>query len=77
MFLMNPEGEKVLGLAEIGKVGIVITVLFLCHWMMRNSSMSAVSKKTPSWVLGIGWGILFFLICLAQGSGEQFIYFQF
>lgn len=77
MFFMNPEGEKILGIAEIGKVFIVITGLFLCHWIMRNTSMKEVSIKTPSWVLGVFWAILFFLICLAQGSGEQFIYFQF
>lgn len=77
MFFLNPEGDKILGIAEIGKVIIVITGLFLCHWCMRNTSMKEVSLKTPSWVLGIGWAVLFFLICLAQGSGEQFIYFQF
>ncbi len=77
MFFMNSEGEKILGVAEIGKVLIVISGLFLCHWIMRNTSMKEVSIKTPSWVLGVLWAILFFLICLAQGSGEQFIYFQF
>lgn len=77
MLYLQPEGEKILGLAEIGKVSILILGLFLCHWMMRNTSMKAVSKKTPSWALGIFWAILFFFICLAQGSGEQFIYFQF
>ena len=35
------------------------------------------SQKTASWVLGIVWAIMFFLIVIAQGSGEQFIYFQF
>jgi len=77
MFFMNPEGKKILGIAEISKVGFVITALFLSHWIMRNSSMKSVGEKTPSWALGTGWAILFFLICLAQGSGEQFIYFQF
>jgi alginate O-acetyltransferase complex protein AlgI len=39
--------------------------------------MKEVSLKTPSWVVGVGWAVLVVLICLAQGSGEQFIYFQF
>ena len=77
MFFINSEGEKILPYAEILKVGIIITGLFICHWLMRNTSMKAVSKKTPSWVLGVFWALIFFLICVAQGSGEQFIYFQF
>lgn len=77
MLYLNPDGEKLLGLAEIGKVSILILSLFLCHWFMRNTSMKALSEKIPSWVLGVFWAGLFFLICLAQGSGEQFIYFQF
>ena len=77
MLLFNTEGEKILPLAEILKVAIVIIGLFICHWVMRNTSMKAVSQKVPSWVLGVFWAIIFFLICVAQGSGEQFIYFQF
>ena len=77
MFFFNSEGEKILPVAEIMKVVIVIVGLFICHWLMRNSSMKAVSQKLPSWVLGVFWAILFFLICVAQGTGEQFIYFQF
>ncbi len=77
MFFMNPEGEKVLQTFDIIKVFSVITILFICHWLMRNTSMKTVSLKTPPWVLGLVWAIMFFLICIAQGSGEQFIYFQF
>jgi alginate O-acetyltransferase complex protein AlgI len=39
--------------------------------------MKEVAQKTSPWVLGVFWAILFFLIIIAQGSGEQFIYFQF
>lgn len=71
------EGEKILQSFDIIKVFTVITILFICHWLMRNTSMKAVSLKTPPIVLGIVWALLFMLICIAQGSGEQFIYFQF
>lgn len=71
------EGEKILQSFDIIKVFTVITILFICHWLMRNTSMKAVSLKTPPIVLGIVWALLFILICIAQGSGEQFIYFQF
>ncbi|MTE27876.1 MBOAT family O-acyltransferase [Winogradskyella ouciana] len=76
MFGLN-DGAKILQSFDIIKVFTVITILFICHWVMRNTSMKAVSLKTPPIVLGIVWAILFVLICIAQGSGEQFIYFQF
>jgi alginate O-acetyltransferase complex protein AlgI len=77
MLFLNSEGEKVLQSYEIIKVFTLISLLFICHWIMRNTSMYEVSKKTNPIVLGIVWAILFFLIVIAQGSGEQFIYFQF
>jgi alginate O-acetyltransferase complex protein AlgI len=39
--------------------------------------MKEVSKKTSPWILGVAWSVMLFLIAIAQGSGEQFIYFQF
>jgi alginate O-acetyltransferase complex protein AlgI len=77
MFYMQDGGEKILDSFSIIKVCAVVGLLFLCHWMMRNTSMREVSKKTSPLVLGVVWAILFFLIVIAQGSGEQFIYFQF
>ena len=77
MFYMQDNGEKILDTFSIVKVCIIIGILFLCHWFMRNTSMKEVSQKTSPWVLGIVWAILFFLISIAQGNGEQFIYFQF
>jgi alginate O-acetyltransferase complex protein AlgI len=77
MLFMNGDGEKILGTFDIIKVFTVITILFICHWVMRNTSMKSVSLKTSPWILGIVWAIMFFLIVIAQGSGEQFIYFQF
>jgi len=77
MFYMQTDGEKILGSFDIIKVSTVIGILFLCHWFMRNTSLKEVSLKTSPWVLGIVWAFMFFLIAIAQGSGEQFIYFQF
>lgn len=77
MFFINPEGEKILHSFDVIKVFVLITILFICHWVMRNTSMKEVSQKTSPIVLGIVWAIMFFLIAIAQGSGEQFIYFQF
>ncbi len=77
MLFMNGDGEKLLQSFDILKVFVLITLLFICHWVMRNTSMEEVSKKTSPWLLGIAWAVMFFLIAIAQGSGEQFIYFQF
>lgn len=77
MLFVNNDGEKILQSFEIIKVFSLITLLFICHWVMRNTSMKEVSLKTKPWVLGVVWAIMFFLIVIAQGSGEQFIYFQF
>lgn len=77
MLFMNGDGEKILQDFDILKIFIVTTLLFICHWRMRNTSMEEVSKKTSPLVLGVAWAIMFFLIAIAQGSAEQFIYFQF
>lgn len=77
MFYLNGEGEKVVDLFDIYKVNILIVILFLCHWFMRDTSMKTISQKIPSWALGVIWAVLFFFIVISQGSGEQFIYFQF
>ncbi|MGO4818791.1 MBOAT family O-acyltransferase [Flavobacterium sp. W22_SRS_FP1] len=77
MFYLNPEGEKVLGSFDILQVGVIIAILFLSHWFMRNTSVEAVSKKISPISLAVIWAIMFFLVAIAQGSGEQFIYFQF
>lgn len=77
MLFINDGGEKIVSSFDILKVFVLITLLFICHWMMRNTSMKEVSLKTPAWVLGVVWGIMLFLIAISQGSGEQFIYFQF
>lgn len=77
MIFINGEGEKILQPFEIIKVIAIISILFICHWMMRNTSLKEVSEKTSPWVLGIVWAVMLFLIAISQGSGEQFIYFQF
>ncbi len=77
MLSLNGDGEKLLGTFDIVKVMSLISILFICHWVMRNTSMKEVSQKTSPIVLGIVWAIMFFLIAISQGSGEQFIYFQF
>ena len=77
MFYMQTDGEKILDSFTILKVSTVIAIMFLCHWFMRNTSLKEVSLKLSPLVLGLFWAIMIFLIVISQGSGEQFIYFQF
>ena len=77
MFFINDDVIKVVSHLEIAKVIIIISLLFICHWLMRNTSMKDVHKKTNPILFGIFWAVLVFLILISQGSGEQFIYFQF
>lgn len=77
MFFMNENGEKVLYTFDIIKVFAVVAALFFCHWQMRNTSMKVVAANTNQWVFAMFWALLFFGIVISQGSGEQFIYFQF
>ena len=77
MCYMQTRGEKILDTFSIIRICAVIVILFLCHRIMRNTSMKEVSLKTSPYILGIVWAIMTFLIIIAQGSGEQFIYFQF
>ena len=77
MLFLNPDGTKVLETFDIIKVFTLIGALFCVHWFMRNTSVREVASKISPYVLGIVWAIMFFLIAISQGSGEQFIYFQF
>ena len=77
MFFLHMDGDKVLEYLDIVIVLMVSTGLFLTHWFMRNKSVVEVATKIPQWLLGLFWGAMIILLAIAQGSGEQFIYFQF
>lgn len=77
MFYLNPDGAKILSSFDVIKVLTLMAILFVTHWLMRNSSVKEVAAKTSPLVLGISWAVMIFLIAIAQGTGEQFIYFQF
>ena len=76
MFFIQ-SGEKVLQYINLGIIWTLIPILFLVHWLMRDTTVKDVAAKTPAWVVGVVWAIMFVAICVAQGTGEQFIYFQF
>ncbi|GAB2601791.1 MBOAT family O-acyltransferase [Spirosoma areae] len=77
MFGVIPNGAAMLTNKAILTVGIVSVVLFICHWLLRDSSLVQLSKRLPWWVLGLGWAGMLILVVLTQKSSGSFIYFQF
>jgi alginate O-acetyltransferase complex protein AlgI len=77
MFLINSGGEKILQQLDIYKTFLLIAILFVVHWLMRDTSVQALAAKTKWWVTGVAWAVMLFLLVISQGVGEQFIYFQF
>ncbi len=76
MFSFSSSGAKVIEYLDIYLVLSVVTLLFLSHWWMRNHTLEErVSNKQN--LIGLSWAMMLVLIIVAQGSGEQFIYFQF
>jgi alginate O-acetyltransferase complex protein AlgI len=77
MLWLNPDGIKILDNFHILKVMVISAILFLSHWYMRDKTVKSVTKDYKPWFLGLVWAVMIFLISIAQGNGEQFIYFQF
>ncbi len=47
MFINNPKNTAVLTNLEIYKVGIIIPLLLITHWMMRNTQAYQLQVKCP------------------------------
>jgi D-alanyl-lipoteichoic acid acyltransferase DltB (MBOAT superfamily) len=74
---MPPSGPPLLATVDIIKVMIVIGLMLIFHWMMRNTTVLKTAGKMPWWLTGIVWSVLLILVILSQGTSKAFIYFQF
>ena len=72
-----PNGAAMLTNKSILIVGVITVALITCHWLMRDSSLLALSKRLPWWVLSLAWASMLILVILTQKSSGSFIYFQF
>lgn len=59
------------------EVGVVISLMLICHYLMRNTTVLKTAGKLPWWVTGTVWAVMLIMIVLSQGAGKSFIYFQF
>ena len=76
MFGMQ-KGEPLLTTLALLKVAVIIPLMLLFHWLMRNTKVLNVAYKTPWWLLGVIWAALLLLLIWSQESSSSFIYFQF
>lgn len=71
------EGNPLLSTLAIVKVAVIIPILLLFHWFLRNTKVLDVAYKL-SWIwLSIIWSAMLLLLIWSQESGSSFIYFQF
>ena len=77
MFFIVTDGKPLLTSLAIIKVAVIIPLMLLFHWFMRNTKVLDVAYKLSWFWLGIIWSLLLLMLIWAQESGSSFIYFQF
>lgn len=77
MFTEVKGGAFVLGTLTMIKVTVIISLMLVCHWVMRNTKVLPVARMTSWWVVGLVWAVMVILLILSQESTNSFIYFQF
>jgi D-alanyl-lipoteichoic acid acyltransferase DltB (MBOAT superfamily) len=77
MFGQAEEGTALLSTLDIMKVSIVVTLMVIVHWFMRNTSVLEVAQKTKWWAAGVVWAAMIIALIISQKSSDSFIYFQF
>ncbi len=77
MFGIIDDGKVLLTSIDIIKVWVIISLMVVVHWWMRESSVLQLAYKIPWWMVGIAWAIMMLAIILTQESSSSFIYFQF
>jgi alginate O-acetyltransferase complex protein AlgI len=70
-------GDAILPTRDILQVALVTVGLLTAHWLLRHTSLEAVTARSPRWLLTGVWTVMLCSIILTQGNGNAFIYFQF
>ena len=69
--------QPILPTLGIAKVVLVTAVMIGTHVALRNRRLEDVVGRVPAPVLVLVWSAMLLSICLMQGGGDAFIYFQF
>ncbi|MEO7960035.1 MAG: hypothetical protein ABIR19_00725, partial [Ginsengibacter sp.] len=77
MFGRANYGIALLPTRDILIITVVITLMVLIHWFMRDTTVLQVAKKIKWWVVATIWAMMLIAIIVSQKSGDSFIYFQF
>ena len=77
MFGVIDNGPAIVKSMDIVKVWVIISLMVIIHWWMRDSSVLQLTSKIPWWFVSIVWALMALAIVLSQESSSSFIYFQF
>jgi len=59
------------------KITVIISLMVIVHWLMRNTRVLDVVRKLHWGAVGVIWAVMILLIIWSQESSSSFIYFQF
>jgi D-alanyl-lipoteichoic acid acyltransferase DltB (MBOAT superfamily) len=77
MFGQIHNSPPLLSTLAIIKVFVIVLLMLIFHWIMRNTTVLKTVGKLPWWLVGIAWSVILILLILSQETGKSFIYFQF
>lgn len=77
MFGVIDGGPAIVKSIDIIKVWVIISLMVITHWWMRDTSVLQLTNKIPWWFVSIAWALMLLAIFLSQESSSSFIYFQF
>ncbi|MEO5907459.1 MAG: MBOAT family O-acyltransferase [Saprospiraceae bacterium] len=77
MFGIIDGGPAILKTIDTIKVWVIISLMVVVHWWMRDTSVMNLAYKIPWWAVSIAWALMVLAIILSQESSSSFIYFQF
>ncbi|HXO77830.1 MAG TPA: MBOAT family O-acyltransferase, partial [Puia sp.] len=77
MFGFVHGGAPILATLAMVKIGVILFLLVVIHWLMRDTKVLDIMYRLPWWVAGMTWAFMVILLVLSQSSSSSFIYFQF
>lgn len=77
MFGFSHGAHPLLKTLPMVKVGVVVVLLLMTQWLLRNTKLTDVAYRLPWWLTGLIWSLMVILLILSQESSGSFIYFQF